>query len=73
LSVKRPSAPLFVCASCFGAPALAAHRVTVELAIGMPPPSTWPFRPDAAAGAANSKLPVANVSSDRRSKMPFLH
>ena len=37
---NRPSLSVLVCASCLGAPALAAHRVTVDWAMGAPPPST---------------------------------
>src|SRR6266436_4551386 len=48
LSANRPSLPVRACASCLGAPALAAHKVTVELAIGAPPPRTWPLRLSAA-------------------------
>ena len=42
-STKRPSAPVLICASCLGAPALAPKSVTVEFAIGAPPPSTCPL------------------------------
>ena len=42
LSAKRPSAPVRACANCFGAPELAAHRVTIESAIGAPAPRTCP-------------------------------
>src|SRR5262245_11556896 len=41
-TVKRPSAPVLACASCFGAAAVAAHRVTVDPAIGAPAPVTRP-------------------------------
>src|SRR5262245_66566322 len=42
--VKRPSAPVRARPSCAGAPAVAAHSVTVEFAIGSPPLRTWPLR-----------------------------
>src|SRR5262249_10722813 len=42
-SAKRPSAPVRVWASCRGAPALAAHNVTVDPAIGVPAPVIWPL------------------------------
>src|SRR5262245_45445770 len=42
-SAKRPSSSLRPCASCFGAPALAAHNVTAEPAIGDPAPVTRPL------------------------------
>ena len=67
LSAKRPSAPVRACASSFGAPALAAHSVTIELAIGAPPPSTRPFILSAAkAGPAKNTPETASVSTNRR-------
>src|SRR5262249_10698639 len=39
---NRPSAPVRAWPNCFGLPALASSSVTVELATGAPPPSTWP-------------------------------
>jgi len=39
-SENRPSAPVRVCVSCFGSPAVADHSVTVELAMAAPAPST---------------------------------
>src|SRR5262245_6756618 len=40
---NRPSAPVRAWPNCCGLPALAAKSVTVALAIGAPPPSTWWF------------------------------
>ena len=44
--------------SLAGAPEVAAHSVTVELAIGAPPPWTTPFTLWAAIGAAAKSQPV---------------
>src|SRR5262245_51197513 len=41
---NRPSAPVRAWLNCRGLPELAANSVTIELAIGLPPPSTWPAR-----------------------------
>src|SRR5262245_39985281 len=42
--LKRPSSPVRTSANCAGSPALAAHNVTAELAIGAPPLRTWPLK-----------------------------
>src|SRR5215472_10824348 len=47
---NRPSGPVRAWSNCRGLPALAAKSVTVELAIGAPPPRTWPAMVAAAAG-----------------------
>src|SRR5499425_3127777 len=54
---KRPSAPVRAWASCFGAPALADHKVTVEPAIGAPAPRTRPLMVPAAGAGAFSDIP----------------
>jgi hypothetical protein len=60
-TAKRPSAPLRACASGRGVPLPACHSVTDALAMGAPPPSTWPSRLAAAAGSASPKPAVASV------------
>ncbi len=60
---NRPSLSVFVCASCLGAPALAAHRVTVDWAMGAPPPSTWPLMSAAKAHAAKDKVETRTAAS----------
>src|ERR1700754_3458324 len=57
LSVKPPSAPVRACPTCCGAPALAVQRVTVELAIGWPPPRTLP----SSASAVTAPATQANM------------
>src|SRR5262252_5583759 len=54
---KRPSAPVRAWASCFGAPALADHKVTVEPAIGAPAPRTRPLMVSAASAGAFNDIP----------------
>src|SRR5262247_820803 len=39
---NRPSAPVCAWPNCRGFPVFAANSVTIEFAIGAPPPSTWP-------------------------------
>ena len=60
-----PLASVLTWANCEGAFALAAHRVTVDFAIGPPPPWTCPsMRTAAAAGlhAQTNKTPVNSVA-----------
>src|SRR5262245_33394520 len=71
---NRPSAPVRAWRNCRGVPALAANSVTVELAIGAPPPSTWPAMFAAAAGIQNAalrraKTPAANIAVASRFTM----
>src|SRR5215475_512249 len=69
-SENRPSAPVRACASWFGSPAVAAHSVTVELAIGAPAPSTWPVMvPAALAGPPPSTRLTSASTGDRRAAL----
>src|ERR671925_1900141 len=63
LSAKRPSAPVRACANCLGASALAAHKVTVEPAIGAPAPTTWPSIALAANTGAVESRPTTTACS----------
>src|SRR5215470_15424215 len=54
---KRPSAPVRAWPSCFGAPAFADHKVTVEPAIGAPAPRTRPLMVSAASAGAFNDIP----------------
>src|SRR5262245_6252704 len=60
---NRPSAPVRAWPNCRGLPALAANSVTVELAIGAPPPSTWPAMFAAAAGVHDTALTRARIAA----------
>src|SRR5215475_1361226 len=60
---NRPSAPVRAWLSCCGLPALAANSVTVELAIGAPPPSTWPAMFAAAAVVQHTALTRARIAA----------
>src|SRR5271165_5777806 len=52
-----PSSFVLVWPSCWGAPALASHRVTVDFAMGALPPNTWPLTLSAAkAWPTSNKL-----------------
>src|SRR5262249_54234988 len=58
---NRPSAPVRAWPNCCGLPALAANSVTVELAIGAPPPSTWPAMSAPAAVVQNTAFTRART------------
>src|SRR5262245_9371545 len=60
---NRPSAPVRAWPSRCGLPALAANSVTVELAIGAPPPSTRPAMFAAAAVVQNTALTRARTAA----------
>src|SRR5215813_12295819 len=60
---NRPSAPVRARPNCRGLPALAANSVTVELAIGAPPPSTWPAMFAAAVVVQNTALTRARIAA----------
>src|SRR5262249_2516218 len=60
---NRPSAPVRAWPNCCGLPALAAKSVTVELAIGAPPPSTWPAMFAAAAVVQDTALTRARIAA----------
>src|SRR5262245_16109296 len=60
---NRPSAPVRAWPNCRGLPALAANSATVELAIGAPPPSTWPATVAAAAVVQNTALTRARIAA----------
>ena len=64
VSAKWPSASVLACASCAGAPALAAHKVTVEFATGAPAVSTRPLTLSAAqAWLAKHRLAAASAAN----------
>src|SRR5262245_27206331 len=58
-----PSAPVRAWPNCFGVPTLAAKNVTVELAIGAPPPSTWPAMFAAAAVVQHTALTRTRIAA----------
>src|SRR5215475_14471189 len=60
---NRPSAPVPAWPNCCGLPALAANSVTVELAIGAPPPRTWPVMFAAVAVVQNTALTSARIAA----------
>src|SRR5262245_38589701 len=60
---NRPSALVRAWPTCWGLPALAVNSVTVELAIGAPPPSTWPAMFAAAAVVQNTALARARIAA----------
>jgi hypothetical protein len=59
--LKRPSVSVRVSANCLGGPALAAHKVTVDPAIGAPAPATRPLIGSANAGRLDNTAKVANA------------
>ena len=68
LSSNRPSALVRVRANSFGASGPAAHRVTVESAMGAPAPSTWPSSAAAKAGPARPRLATAAAQARDRDR-----
>src|SRR4051794_15507814 len=72
LSVKLPSAPVRACPSCVGAPAPAAHKVTIELLIGCLPPRTCPLRSAANAGAEDRVPARAIARQVEKARMTYL-
>src|SRR5215469_11694608 len=63
---KRPSAPVRAWASCFGAPALADHKVAVEPAMGAPAPRTRPLMMSAASAGAFNDIPKTAMAPIHR-------
>src|SRR5215471_17245553 len=69
---KRPSAPVRAWASCFGALALADHKVTVEPAIGAPAPRTRPLMVSAASAGAFNDIPKTAMAPIHRIALDFI-
>src|SRR5215470_13613745 len=69
---NRPSESVRACPNCCGSPALAAKRVTVELAIAAPPPSTRPAISAAAAVVQNAVLTPARIPAAKIAFAPLL-
>src|SRR5215510_1514030 len=69
---KRPSAPVRAWASCFGALALADHKVTVESAIGAPAPRARPLMVSAASAGAFNDIPKTAMAPIHRIALDFI-
>jgi hypothetical protein len=66
LNVNRPSSPVWACPNCRGASVLADHRVTVDLANGACPTSTWPSICAANAGMLHNTLSATNTPAKEK-------